>query len=97
MAAPIASSERAGRQTRGSAFEVFRVALLLGLTSFGGPIAHLGYFHREYVERRRWLPEATYLDLVTLSQFLPGPASSQVGIGVGLIRAGYAGALAAWL
>lgn len=77
--------------------EVFRVALMLGLTSFGGPIAHLGYFHREYVERRRWLSESTYLDLVALSQFLPGPASSQVGIGIGLLRAGYGGAVAAWL
>ena len=77
--------------------EVFRVALMLGLTSFGGPIAHLGYFHREYVERRGWLSESTYLDLVALSQFLPGPASSQVGIGIGLLRAGYRGAVAAWL
>jgi chromate transporter len=83
--------------SRGSAFEVFRVALLLGLTSFGGPIAHLGYFHHEYVVRRRWLPEGTYLDLVALCQFLPGPASSQIGIGVGLLRAGYGGAVAAWL
>ena len=77
--------------------EVFRAALVLGLTSFGGPIAHLGYFHREYVERRRWLTEATYLDLVALCQLLPGPASSQVGIGIGLLRAGWGGALAAWL
>ena len=81
----------------GSVVEVFRVALQLGLTSFGGPIAHLGYFHREYVARRRWLSEATYLDLVALCQFLPGPASSQVGIGVGLLRAGWGGALAAWV
>ena len=73
------------------------MALLLGLTSFGGPIAHLGYFHREYVTRRSWLSEATYLDLVALCQFLPGPASSQIGIGVGLLRAGWSGALAAWL
>ncbi|HVL53101.1 MAG TPA: chromate transporter, partial [Vitreimonas sp.] len=80
----------------GGRFEVFRVAVVLGLTSFGGPIAHLGYFHREYVERRRWLSESTYLDLVALSQLLPGPASSQVGIAVGLIRAGWSGALAAW-
>jgi chromate transporter len=77
--------------------EVFRVALVLGLTSFGGPIAHLGYFQREYVERRRWLSQATFADLVALTQFLPGPASSQVGIGVGLLRAGWGGALAAWL
>ena len=81
----------------GQVLEVFRVALMLGLTSFGGPIAHLGYFHREYVARRRWLSEATYLDLVALCQFLPGPASSQVGIGIGLARAGWGGALAAWV
>jgi chromate transporter len=81
----------------GQVLEVFRVALMLGLTSFGGPIAHLGYFHREYVARRRWLSEATYLDLVALCQFLPGPASSQVGIGIGLLRAGWGGALAAWV
>lgn len=83
--------------TDGSMREVFGVALMLGLTSFGGPIAHLGYFHREYVKRRRWLSEARYLDLVALCQFLPGPASSQVGIGVGFLRAGWGGALAAWL
>src|SRR6185312_6122766 len=82
---------------RGSAWEVFRASLRLGLTSFGGPIAHLGYFHDEYVVRRRWLDEKTYVDLVALCQFLPGPASSQVGIAVGLSRAGYAGAVAAWL
>ena len=76
--------------------EVFRVCLRLGLTSFGGPIAHLGYYHAEYVERRRWLDERTYVDLVALCQFLPGPASTQVTIGVGLLRAGLPGALAAW-
>jgi chromate transporter len=76
--------------------EVFGVFLRLGLTSFGGPIAHLGYFHDEFVVRRRWLDERTYVDLVALSQFLPGPASSKVGIAIGLSRAGYAGALAAW-
>ena len=81
----------------GRAAEVFAAALLLGLTSFGGPIAHLGYFHREYVDRRRWLSEVAYLDLVALCQLLPGPASSQVGIGIGLLRAGWAGAVAAWL
>ena len=84
-------------ETRTSWFEVFRVCLRLGLTSFGGPIAHLGYYHAEYVERRRWLDERTFADLVALCQFLPGPASSQVSIGVGLLRAGYAGALAAWV
>src|SRR6187397_1332216 len=77
-------------------FDVLSANLRLGLTSFGGPIAHLGYFHDEFVVRRRWLDEKTYADLVALCQFLPGPASSQVGIAVGLSRAGYAGALAAW-
>jgi chromate transporter len=77
--------------------EVFWVALRLGLTSFGGPIAHLGYFREEYVVRRRWLDEATYADMVALCQFLPGPASSQVGIAVGMTRAGMLGGIAAWL
>ncbi|MSQ31166.1 MAG: chromate efflux transporter [Dehalococcoidia bacterium] len=80
-----------------AAWEVFRVALRLGLTSFGGPVAHLGYFRAEYVERRRWLDEAAYADLVALCQFLPGPASSQVGIGVGMLRAGLLGGVAAWV
>jgi chromate transporter len=84
-------------ETRSSWLEVFRVCLRLGLTSFGGPIAHLGYYHAEYVERRRWLDERTFADLVALCQFLPGPASTQVTIGVGLMRAGLAGAFAAWL
>jgi chromate transporter len=77
--------------------EVLAVFLKLGLTSFGGPVAHLGYFHTELVERRRWLDERSYVDLVALCQFLPGPASSQVGIGAGLLRAGVPGALAAWV
>ena len=68
--------------------EVLRVALILGLTSFGGPVAHLGYFRRTYVERRRWLDEATFADLVALCQSLPGPASSQLGIAIGTLRAG---------
>ena len=72
------------------------MALRLGLTSFGGPIAHLGYFRREYVERRGWLDETTYADLVALSQALPGPASSQLGIAIGIRRAGPIGGLAAW-
>lgn len=76
---------------------VFRVFLWLGLTSFGGPVAHLGYFRTEFVERRRWLSEAAYADLVALCQFLPGPASSQVGFALGLMRAGPWGAAAAWL
>jgi chromate transporter len=76
--------------------EVFLAFLKLGLTSFGGPVAHLGYFRQEFVERRKWLDEASYADIVALCQFLPGPASSQVGLAIGLSRAGYAGALAAW-
>ena len=77
--------------------EVFLVFLRLGLTSFGGPVAHLGYFREEIVTRRRWLDEEAYADLVALCQFLPGPASSQVGLGIGLARAGLRGALAAWI
>jgi chromate transporter len=72
------------------------VATKLGLTSFGGPIAHLGYFHDEYVRRRRWLDEQSYADLVALCQFAPGPTSSKVGFSLGLLRAGYLGGLAAW-
>jgi chromate transporter len=81
---------------RGSALEVLRVFLKLGLTSFGGPVAHLGYFRTEFVQRRRWLDERSFTDLVALCQFLPGPASSQVGIALGLRRAGWLGSLAAW-
>ena len=83
--------------TEQSAAEVLLVFLKLGLTSFGGPVAHLGYFREEFVARRKWLDEASYADLVALCQFLPGPASSQVGLAVGLSRAGYLGALAAWV
>ena len=72
-----------------SAWIVFSVFLKLGLTSFGGPIAHLGYFRDEFVIRRKWISEQNYADLVALCQFLPGPASSQVGIALGLLRAGY--------
>src|SRR5262245_64393470 len=85
------------KSEKGSALEVLGVATRLGLTSFGGPIAHLGYFHAEYVARRRWLSEQTYADLVALCQFLPGPASSQVGIAIGMMRAGFLGGVAAWL
>ena len=81
----------------GTMAEVFSAFLLLGLTSFGGPTAHLGYFRTEFVARRRWLDDSEYADLVTLCQFLPGPASSQVGFGIGLRRAGAAGALAAFI
>jgi chromate transporter len=80
----------------GSAPEVLLTFLRLGVTSFGGPIAHIGYFREEIVQRRRWIDDATYTDLVALCQFLPGPASSQVGFSLGLIRAGYWGGLAAW-
>lgn len=76
--------------------EVLAVFLKLGLTSFGGPIAHIGYFRREFVDKRRWLTDEGFTDLVGLCQFLPGPASSQVGFSVGLLRAGWQGALAAW-
>lgn len=76
--------------------EIFLVFLRLGLTAFGGPIAHLGYFREEFVRRRAWLSDVAYADLVALCQFLPGPASSQVGLALGLQRAGYRGALAAW-
>lgn len=81
----------------GSAREVFLAFLKLGLTSFGGPVAHLGYFRAEFVERRRWLDDRSYSDLVALCQFLPGPASSQVGMALGMGRAGWWGSLAAWL
>jgi chromate transporter len=81
---------------RGSSLEVLRVFSKLGLSSFGGPIAHIGYYHEEFVVRRRWLSEQTFVDLVALCQFLPGPASSQTAFAIGLIRAGYGGALAAW-
>ncbi|WP_158925158.1 chromate efflux transporter [Acidisphaera sp. S103] len=77
--------------------EVFAAFLKLGLTSFGGPIAHLGYFRAEFVERRRWLTERAFSDVVALSQFLPGPASSQTGFAIGLMRGGYLGGLAAWV
>ncbi len=80
----------------GSPIEVLWAFLRLGLTSFGGPIAHLGYFREEFVIRRRWLDEQAFADLVALCQFLPGPASSQVGFSIGLMRAGFSGALAAW-
>jgi chromate transporter len=77
--------------------EVLRVFLYLGLRSFGGPVAHFGYFREEFVLRRRWIEEAAFAELVALCQFLPGPASSQVGFSIGLMRAGYRGGVAAWL
>jgi len=80
-----------------SLWQLFLVFLRLGLTSFGGPAAHIGYFRQEFVARRQWLSEQAYADLVAMCQFLPGPSSSQVGMAVGIFRAGYRGALAAWL
>lgn len=77
--------------------EIFLTALKLGLTSFGGPVAHLGYFHQEYVQRKKWIDEKTYGDLVALCQFLPGPASSQVGIGIGVLRGGAIGGIMSFL
>ncbi len=82
---------------RNSPLEALAVATRLGLTSFGGPVAHLGYFRNEYVQRRQWVDEATYADIVAMCQVLPGPASSQVGIAVGYLRAGFLGAVAAWV
>jgi chromate transporter len=93
----LAADTAAARAARsGSALEVLRVFLKLGVTSFGGPIAHIGYFREEFVVRRKWIDEHAYADLVGLCQFLPGPASSQVGFSMGLMRAGYRGGLAAW-
>jgi len=77
--------------------EVFRLFLLLGCSSFGGPTAHLGYFRERFVERERWLSDAAYADLMALASLLPGPSSSQVGMGIGLLRAGWFGAAAAWV
>ncbi len=92
-----AAGSPATATARGSVREVFLVFLKLGFTSFGGPIAHLGYFRDELVERRKWVDDREYVDLVALCQFLPGPASSQVGYGMGLHRAGPLGALAAFV
>lgn len=89
-----AATEGAGR---GSVGEVFRVFAKLGVTSFGGPVAHLGYFRDELVQRRKWMSDRQYADLVAIGQFLPGPASSQIGFGMGLYRAGFMGALAAFV
>ncbi|MCM3110737.1 chromate transporter [Lederbergia lenta] len=78
-------------------FEILMVSTRLGLTSFGGPVAHLGYFHEEYIRRRKWMDEKSYADLVALCQFLPGPASSQVGIGIGVMRGGVLGGILAFI
>jgi len=96
-AADVARGEgAAASRPSGTVSEVLSVFFKLGISSFGGPIAHLGYFREEFVVRRRWLDEQAFVDLVALCQFLPGPASSQVGFSIGLMRAGYRGALAAW-
>jgi chromate transporter len=95
--AEIATAEVFNSPKRNSLLEVLWVSTRLGLTSFGGPIAHLGYFHEEYVKRRKWIDEQSYADLVALCQFLPGPASSQVGIAIGIARARLLGGIAAWL
>ncbi|WP_042161358.1 chromate transporter [Paenibacillus gorillae] len=89
--------QQAPKSKLAALLEVFTVSTKLGLTSFGGPIAHLGYFHNEYIRRCKWMDERSYGDLVALCQFLPGPASSQVGIGIGIIRAGLLGGVTAWL
>ena len=78
-----------------SAWSIFLIFLRLGLTSFGGPVAHLGYFRDEFITRRRWLSEQQYADLLALCHFLPGPSSSQVGMGLGISQAGYGGVFAA--
>jgi chromate transporter len=90
------SSIETARTPAGNWREFLLAFLRLGLTSFGGPVAHIGYFRSEFVTRRRWLDDRTYADLVALCQFLPGPASSQVGLAIGFLRAGYFGTLAAW-
>jgi chromate transporter len=91
------SSAAVSNTSRHSVWTILLAFLRLGLTSFGGPIAHLAYFRTEFVERRKWLDEAAFVDIVALCQLLPGLASSQVGIAIGILRAGLPGALAAWL
>ena len=92
-----AQGELAEDRRPGTFLEVLWASTRLGLTSFGGPIAHLGYFHEEYVKNRKWIDEQSYADLVALCQFLPGPASSQVSIAIGILRARFLGGLAAWI
>lgn len=89
--------ETAQRISLSGLFEILFVALRLGFTSFGGPIAHLGFFREEFVQRRNWLDDKAYADIVALCQFLPGPASSQVGIAIGMLRGGYLGGVLAWI
>lgn len=82
---------------RSTLWEIWKASFALGLTSFGGPVAHLGYFREEYVHRRKWIEDQEYADLIALCQFLPGPASSQVGMGIGMLRRGWLGGVVAWL
>lgn len=84
-------------QKRNSLFEIFLTSLKLGLTSFGGPVAHLGYFKNEYIDRKKWLDDKTYADIIAVCQFLPGPASSQAGIAIGMLRGGLWGGMLSWL
>lgn len=93
----VTDNAGAGSRSKHSAIEVLSVFTWLGITSFGGPVAHLGYFRAEFVARRRWISEQSYADLVGLCQFLPGPASSKLGFSLGLMRAGYLGGVAAWV
>jgi len=93
----VKAAGHASNMSIGRFFEILGIALRLGFTSFGGPIAHLGYFREEYVQRRKWLDDKAYADIVALCQFLPGPASSQVGISVGMMRGGFLGGVASWL
>ena len=95
--AEVSATEVVSRRDRGSLLEVLWVATKLGLTSFGGPIAHLGYFHEEYVSRRKWIDDESYADLMALCQFAPGPTSSKVNFSLGLLRAGYLGGLLSWV
>lgn len=95
--APHRSARKRPKNRKGSAAEVFLAFLVLGLTSFGGPVAHLGYFRNAFVVRRKWLDDGSFADLVAMCQFLPGPASSQLGMAIGLLRAGLKGLAAAWV
>ena len=94
---PVATKAFQKHSPSGSPLEVLFAFGKLGVSCFGGPIAHIGYFREEFVVQRRWLDEHAYADLVALCQFLPGPASSQVGFSIGLMRGGYLGGLAAWI
>ncbi|WP_100401331.1 chromate transporter [Bacillus sp. FJAT-42315] len=91
------ANKEKGRTSLRTLLEILLVSTRLGFTSFGGPVAHLGYFHEEYIRRRKWMDEKSYADLVALCQFLPGPASSQVGIGIGVMRAGVLGGIVSFL